>query len=156
MSKVFIGVGSNLGDRAKHIQRACDLLGGLRGIRFIRCSRAIETEPVGGPAGQAKFLNAVWQIECDLGPQELLKELLAIEQELGRERQEKNGPRTIDLDILFYDQEVIALPDLTVPHPRLHERTFVLEPMAELAPDLTHPVLNKTMKELMRAISCKR
>jgi len=149
MPKVFIGVGANLGDREKTIQRAHALLGSLRGIRFVQCSGVIETDPVGGPAGQERYLNAVWQIQSDLSPRELLGKLLGFEMELGRKRNEKDGPRTIDLDILFYDQEIHNDRELIVPHPRLHERAFVLEPLAELAPDLVHPMLNKTIKELL-------
>jgi 2-amino-4-hydroxy-6-hydroxymethyldihydropteridine diphosphokinase len=155
MSTAFIGVGSNLGERERYIQQAQDFLGGLRGIRFIQCSSVIETEPVGGPAGQGKYLNAVWQIECDLLPLELMKKLLAIEKEIGRKRSEKNGPRIIDLDILFYGQEIIDQLELTVPHPRTHERAFVLEPLCELAPDLVHPVLKKTIKQLSTELSAK-
>jgi 2-amino-4-hydroxy-6-hydroxymethyldihydropteridine diphosphokinase len=154
MTQVLIGVGSNLGDREKHLQQACDFLGGLRGIRFIRSSQVRETDPVGGPA-QGKYLNAVWQIETGLGLQELLKQLMEIERRLGRVRTEKNGPRTMDLDILFYGQEIIDQPGLTVPHPRLHERMFVLEPLFELAPDLVHPILKKTIKQLSTELSAQ-
>lgn len=153
MPKVFIGVGSNLGDREKHIQQARDLLGSIRGIRFTQCSRVRETDPEGGPAGQGKYLNAVWQIESELNPQELMGQLWVIEKQLGRERREKNGPRTVDLDILFYDQEILARSELTVPHPRAHERVFVIEPMAELDPNFIHPVLRKTVKEILRGLN---
>ena len=149
MKQVFIGVGSNLGDREKHIQRARDFVGSVRGVRFVACSQVRETDPVGGPSGQGKYLNAVLRIETELAPWELMRRLLSIEKELGRERQEKNGPRTIDLDILFYDQEILTGPDLTVPHPRAHERDFVMEPMTELAPDFVHPVLKRTMRGIL-------
>ena len=150
--QAFIGVGSNLGDRAKNLQRARDLLGSIRGIRVLACSSIRETEPVGGPAKQEKYLNGVWQIETELSSRKLLDHLVEIEKQLGRVREEKNGPRTIDLDILFYGQEVIHQPELTVPHPRLHERIFVLEPLAEVAPDFEHPVFKKTMKELLEIL----
>jgi len=156
MTEVFIGVGSNLEDREKTIQQARDLLGNVRGIRILACSRIRETDPVGGPPDQGKYLNAVWQIESDLGLQELMGKLLAIEKQLGRKRHEKDGPRTIDLDILFCGREVIDRPGLTVPHPRAHERGFVLEPMTELAPDLIHPVLKKTMKELRDSLNLRK
>ena len=151
--QAFIGVGSNLGDREKNFQCARDLLGSIRGIRFLACSKVCETEPVGGPAKQGKYLNAVWRIETELNPRKLLDRLMEIEKQLGRVREEKNGPRTIDLDILFFGQEIIRSRELTVPHPRLHERAFVLEPMAELAPDFAHPIFKKTMKELLTALT---
>ena len=156
MSKVFIGVGSNLGERETHIQRAKDCLGSVRGVRFLACSKIHETEPLGGPSGQGKYLNTVWQIETDLGPKKLMEHLMQIEQQLGRVREEKNGPRTIDLDLLFYEQEIIDRPGMVIPHPRAHERLFVLEPMAELDPDFRHPALKKTIKELLKAIKGQR
>ncbi|HOW59502.1 MAG TPA: 2-amino-4-hydroxy-6-hydroxymethyldihydropteridine diphosphokinase [Candidatus Omnitrophota bacterium] len=149
MPTVFIGVGSNLGEREKNIRRAKDCLGSVRGIRFLACSQIRETEPVGGPSAQKKYLNAVWQIETELKPRKLLEHFMKIERELGRVRKLKNEPRVIDLDILFYDQDVIDVPHLTIPHPRLHERGFVLEPMAELAPDFIHPQFKKNIKTLL-------
>jgi 2-amino-4-hydroxy-6-hydroxymethyldihydropteridine diphosphokinase len=148
MPTVFIGVGSNLGERATSIQRAHDLLGSVRGLRFLACSAVRETDPVGGPP-QGKYLNAVWQIETELSPEKLLEQLLAIENDLGRVRDKKDGPRTIDLDILFYEREIIDRPGLRVPHPRLHERAFVLAPFCDLEPEFIHPVLRKTIKELL-------
>lgn len=156
MSQAFIGVGSNLGDRERTIQQAKDLLGSLRGVRMLACSKLLETEPVGGPAEQDKYLNAVWQIETELTPKQLLEQLLDIERVLGRVRKEKDGPRTIDLDLLFYDQEVIDRSELVIPHPRVHERFFVLEPMAELDPDFRHPVLKKTVLELLKGLGHKK
>jgi len=150
MPQAFIGVGSNLGEREKHIQHAKDCLGSVRGVRFLACSQIRETEPVGGPAGQGKYLNGVWQIETDLGPKKLLEHLMEIERQLGRIREEKNGPRTIDLDILFYEREIIDRPGLVIPHPRVHERRFVLEPMAELDPDFIHPAFKKTIRVLLQ------
>jgi 2-amino-4-hydroxy-6-hydroxymethyldihydropteridine diphosphokinase len=149
MTKVFIGVGSNLGEREKHIQLARDLLGSIRGVRITACASLRETEPLGGPP-QGKYMNTVWQIETDLGPKKLMEHLMEIERQLGRVREELNGPRTIDLDILFYEQEIIDRPGLVIPHPRAHERPFVLEPMTELDPDFRHPALKKTMKVLIR------
>lgn len=155
MSIVLIGVGSNLGEREKHIRHARDFLTSIRGVRFLATSSIRETDPVGGPP-QGKYLNAVWQIETELSPDQLLTHLLEIEKQLGRERQGRNFQRTVDLDILFYGQKIINKPNLIVPHPRLQERLFVLEPMVELMPDWVHPVLKKTMKELLKAISVKR
>lgn len=153
MPTVFIGVGANLGEREKNIRRAKDCLGSVRGIRFLACSQIRETEPVGGPAGQRKYLNAVWQIETELKPRKLLEHLMKIEQEMGRVRKSKNESRVIDLDILFYGQEIINESNLTVPHPRLHERGFVLEPIAELAPDFIHPRFKKNMETLLGELS---
>ncbi|HNX69083.1 MAG TPA: 2-amino-4-hydroxy-6-hydroxymethyldihydropteridine diphosphokinase [Candidatus Omnitrophota bacterium] len=148
MPTVFIGIGSNLGDREKNIQRAKDFLGSVRGVRITGSSSIRETDPVGGPK-QGNYLNAVWRIETDLDPERLLEHLQQIETQLGRERKEKNGPRILDLDLLAYGNEVIREKDLTVPHPRMHERVFVLQPFCDLAPEWTHPVLKKTVKELL-------
>ena len=133
MTRVFVALGANLGDREATMLRAAELLGVTR-ISTIR-----ETDPWGwGYAGQPKFLNAVAELDTELAPLELLDRLLAIEHELGREGQ-RYGPRTIDLDLLLYGSETIDEPGLTVPHPRLHERLFVLEPLAELDPELGVP-----------------
>ena len=117
------------------------------GRRFLRSSKVYETDPVGGPP-QEKYLNAVWKIETAIPAAELLQKLLAIENEMGRVRREKNGPRPIDLDILFYGSEIIRELGLQAPHPRLHEREFVLKPLCDLAPDFVHPVLGKTIAVL--------
>lgn len=148
MALAYIAVGSNLGDRNKHFLDAEAFLRKINGISFIRNSEIYETAPVGGPAGQGNYLNAVWEVETELAPAELLKELLGIEKKMGRVREERNGPRAIDLDILFYGAEVLNDPGLTLPHPRLQERFFVLKPLMDLCPDLRHPVLKKTIREL--------
>jgi 2-amino-4-hydroxy-6-hydroxymethyldihydropteridine diphosphokinase len=131
--RAYLGLGTNLGDRLANLQRAVDLLGD-RGIVVRRSSRVYETDPLGGPA-QPDFLNAVIEVETDLSPRELLMACIAIEEVLGREREERWGPRTIDLDVLTYDEEHIDEPDLQVPHPRMHERAFVLVPLLELDAD---------------------
>lgn len=133
-SRCYLGLGSNLGDRLGNLRRAADLLATLPGVRVLRSSRIYETEPVGGPP-QAPYLNAVLEVECDLGPRELLAACGRIEAELGRVRAERWGARTIDVDILTYGAERIAEPALEVPHPRMHERAFVLAPLAELDAD---------------------
>lgn len=149
MATSLLGLGSNLGDRVGYLQQALAQLRGVPGIAVLRTSSLVETRPVGGPSGQANFLNGAALIETTLGPAELLAALQGIERNLGRERVERFGPRTIDLDLLFYDSEVIESPDLTVPHPRLHQRRFVLAPAAEIAPELIHPTVGATLAQLL-------
>ena len=151
MTRAFIAVGSNLGDRQRYLDEAKKSLGKTLGVKILRTSSIHETHPVGGPV-QGKYLNAVWEIQTDLNPRALLERLLEIEKELGRERTQKNAPRTIDLDILFYDHRVVEEPGLTIPHPRLHERAFVLKPLGEIAPQFRHPRLKKTVHELLENI----
>ena len=139
MSKTaFVGIGSNLGDREGNLRRAVELLSAEDGIDIVSVSEIRETDPV-GPVEQAPFLNGAVRIETDLAPRELLQRLLGVEQRLGRVREERWGPRTIDLDLLLYGDEVVDEPGLTVPHPRLHERRFALEPLSDLAPGLEIP-----------------
>ena len=140
----YIGLGSNQGDRRASLEAAVDRLGPAR------VSRVIETEPW-GRADQPKFLNAVAELRTDLEPAPLLDRLLDVERQLGRVRGERWGPRTIDLDLLLYDDRVIHSPALDIPHPRLAERRFVLEGLAELCPDRRVPVLEKTVRELLEA-----
>ncbi len=149
-TRVFIGAGSNLGNRAQFLREAQTEFENTPGIRLRQASTVEETAPVGGPP-QDHFLNAVWAAETELAPEALLQRLLTIEQKFGRVRREKNGPRTLDLDILFYGDAVIEKPGLTIPHPRAHERAFVLRPMAELAPQWQHPRLQQTMQALWEA-----
>ena len=132
MTRAYVGLGANLGDREATVRRASELIGARR-LSSLR-----ETAPW-GVEDQPPFVNAVAEIETDVGPRELLDRLLEVERALGRVRAERWGPRTIDLDLLLYGYEEIAGPGLTVPHPHLHERLFVLEPLAELAPDLEVP-----------------
>jgi len=134
----FVGIGSNLGDREAHLSRAIELLSAEDAIEVSGVSQIRETEPV-GPVEQGPFLNAAVQVETELAPRELLDRLLDIEQRMGRVRRERFGPRTIDLDLLLYGNEVVDEPGLTVPHPRLSERRFALEPLADLDPSLTIP-----------------
>ena len=144
---VFVAVGSNLGDREHNLSQARKMLAGVRGIHFKKSSPVYETEPIGGPP-QGKFLNAVWELETDLPASDFLAALLEIEKKMGRERVMPNGARVIDLDLLFYGNEIVERIGLTVPHPRLHERGFVLEPLKDLAPDWVHPVLHETIRQL--------
>jgi 2-amino-4-hydroxy-6-hydroxymethyldihydropteridine diphosphokinase len=137
MTVAYIGLGSNLGAREENLRAALERLGR---VGPLRVSRLRETEPV-GVIDQPRFLNAAAELETDLGPRELLARLLEIERELGRERvaETRWGPRPIDLDLLVYGEEAIDEPGLTVPHPRLAERRFALEPLHELAPELRLP-----------------
>lgn len=133
----FLGIGSNLGDRLDSLQRAVDLLGDEAGITLTRCSRVWETDPVGGPP-QPDFLNVVVRAQVDLLPLDLLAACQRVEAALGRVREVRWGPRTVDIDVLLIADRAIDEPELVVPHPRLHERAFVLMPLLELEPD---PVL---------------
>jgi len=144
---VYISLGSNLGDRASTLARAIAAMNAA-GIRVARQSPFYVTEPVGAP-GQAYFLNAVVEAETSLLPLQLLHALLKIERELGRRRITPRGPRTIDLDLLFYSSSVIRSRELEVPHPRLIERRFVLVPMARIAPEFRHPTLHKSVAQLL-------
>ena len=137
-AKAFVGIGSNLGDREGNLRRAIELLSAEEGIEVVAVSELRETEPV-GPVEQGPFLNGAVQLETSLGPRELLARLLAVENRLGRVRGERWGPRTIDLDLLLYGVETIEEPGLTVPHPRLHERRFALEPLVDLDPSPRNP-----------------
>jgi 2-amino-4-hydroxy-6-hydroxymethyldihydropteridine diphosphokinase len=137
--RAFVGLGSNLGDREATIARAVDLLRSVDGVEVVAVSSLRETEPW-GPVEQPPFLNGAAAVETELSPRGLLDALLAVEQALGRDRSgERWGPRTIDLDLLLYGDATVSEPGLAVPHPRLHERRFALEPLAELAPEALVP-----------------
>jgi 2-amino-4-hydroxy-6-hydroxymethyldihydropteridine diphosphokinase len=133
-----VGIGSNLGDREAYVRQAIELLDAEDGIEVSGVSQIRETEPV-GPVEQGPFLNGAVRVETALAPRELLDRLLDIEQRMGRVRNERFGPRTIDLDLLLYGDEVVDEPGLAVPHQRLKERRFALEPVSDLDPSLTIP-----------------
>lgn len=151
METVFIGFGSNVGDRVDYCDRAVTLLGLLPHSRLQGVSLLYETEPVRDPTdpGEGWFLNGVVQLETDIKPRSLLTTLQEIERALGRDDGNRSGPRTIDLDILFYGDLVMKKPGLTIPHPRLHQRRFVLMPMNELDPLWVHPTLQQSVAQLL-------
>ena len=138
MNTAFVALGANLGDPASTVRAAFAALANLPASRVVHCSSLYRTAPV-GITEQPEFVNAVAQLETDLAPEALLDALLEIEQRFGRIRAERNGPRTLDLDLLLYGDQFVSLPRLTLPHPRLHLRAFVLYPLAEIAPDLKIP-----------------
>lgn len=147
MTTTYIALGSNMGDRLNYLEKALSCFKQYHQLELKKASSVYETPPW-GKTDQSPFLNCVLEIDTSFTPQMLLETLREIERQLGRERKEKWGPRTIDLDILLYGDEIINTTDLTIPHPRMSQRAFVMIPLIEIAPDLIHPVFKKTMKEL--------
>jgi len=152
MGLVYLGVGSNIGDRLKNIKTASLNLSAYAELKT--CSSVWETSPWGFTS-QPYFLNCVLLFETALAPIELLKKVSQVELKLGRRRTQRIGPRIIDIDILFYNACIINISRLVIPHPRVHERRFVLLPLAEIAPDFVHPVLKKEVKELLEELNSK-
>lgn len=150
--KAYIGLGSNIGDKEKYIKEAISKLSEEKNVKIIKQSAFIKTKPW-GYLEQEDFLNAVAEIETILEPEELMDVLLKIEEELSRERTIKWGPRTIDLDILMYDEVISSDEKVILPHPRMHEREFVLKPLNEIAPYLMHPVFNKRIFTLLEELN---
>lgn len=156
-NRAFIGIGSNLGDRAANYREAIQRIAQIPQTRVVRQSSIYETDPVGGLKGA--FLNGVIEVETEINAELLMRRLLGIERVMGRRRvrgrkpaRGKYRPRIIDLDLLFFNKETIDTRAVTIPHPRLQERLFVLAPMSELAPTLIHPKLNKSISEMMAAL----
>jgi 2-amino-4-hydroxy-6-hydroxymethyldihydropteridine diphosphokinase len=153
MPTAYIGLGSNLGDRAGTLLAAVRELNATDGIRVTKLSTFHDTAPVGGPSDQPRFLNAAAELDTALDPEQLLAALLAVEQKFGRVRREKDGPRTLDLDLLLYDDLLRSGPDPVVPHPRMSGRRFVLAPLTEIAAGLVVPGTGETVRQLLEAIS---
>ena len=147
MALVYVGMGSNVGDREEQILRAVHEMRSFSRVKKI--STLIETLPQGVAYAEPKFMNAVVELETDFDPKEVMQELLRIEEDMGRVRSEPGAPREIDLDLLSYDAETIESSELTIPHPRMHERRFVLGPLAELNPQWKHPVLGASIQDLL-------
>ena len=148
-NSAYLSLGSNVGDRQSQLGQAQLRLGDAG--RIVKVSSVYETEPVEYTA-QPWFLNCVLELETSETPQQLMTTILALEEQMGRRRTQKKGPRSIDIDILLFGDAIIDSESLTIPHPAMHLRRFVLEPLAEIAPDLSHPILRKTIRELCNAL----
>ena len=147
----FLGFGTNLGDRKKNLTQALTILNDPPDLAIFRTSRIYETEPW-GLTDQPKFLNMVAEIVTSIPPYELLERIKKLEQDMGREVGPRFGPRLIDIDILLLEDQVMDKPDLKIPHVHLHERAFVLVPLAELSPELVHPILGVSISSLARTV----
>ncbi len=146
---VYLSLGSNLGDREANLRNAIERLRGVGNP--VAISSFYETEPI-DVVSQPWFLNCAVKLDTEKMPRQLITAILSLEQEMGRQRKQGKAPRTIDIDILLFGSSIIQIPSLTIPHPRMHERRFVLEPLAEIAPDTRHPVFKRTIRELREAL----
>ena len=148
MVQAYLGLGSNIGDRKQQLLKAIDLIGNIKGIKVTKQSSIYETAPI-GYTDQPNFLNLCLEIETELSPQQLLKHCLDIEQQLHRVREIRWGPRTLDIDILLYSDDIIETDNLSIPHPRMQERAFVLIPLNDIASDKKDPRLNQKIHDLV-------
>lgn len=146
---VYLSLGSNLGDRSANLRQALEKSGALGKVTAV--SSFYETEPVEFTS-QPWFLNCAVKLDTEKMPRQLMAAILGLEQDMGRQRKQQKGPRIIDIDVLLFGSSIIDIPSLTVPHPKMHERRFVLEPLAEIAPEARHPVFKRTIKELRDAL----
>ncbi len=154
-ASAFVALGSNLGDRLAHLKKALARLKEIPQTRLVRVSSWYETPPAGGPA-QRDYLNGTVELATRLTPHELLLQLQKTERELGRPRKHVRwGPRAIDLDILSYNNLILETENLSIPHPRMHKRAFVLEPLIEIAPNWIHPAFEKSAQTLLKTLQCK-
>jgi 2-amino-4-hydroxy-6-hydroxymethyldihydropteridine diphosphokinase len=147
----YIALGSNIGECEKNIDNAIDLLDQTEGVSVTKISKKIKTPPI-GPQDQPDFINNAIEIKTTLPPQQLLRQCKEIELKLGRRKIRKWGERTIDLDIIFYSDKIINEDDLKIPHPEMEKRDFVLIPLAEIAPDFVHPILNKRIDKILQVL----
>lgn len=154
MVTAYLGLGANLGDRLGALCGARQALSDLPGVTVVASSALYETVPVGGPPGQDTYLNSVLKVATDLSAEKLLAHCLAIEKMFGRERLVHHGPRTLDIDLLFFADLICEEAELTLPHPRLHLRAFVLIPLRDLAPELFHPLHGKSVRQLCDELPC--
>lgn len=152
LTTAYVGLGANVGDRARNLYEAIHRISTTPGVEGVKLSGLMETAAVGGPPESPPFLNGVLMVTTTLGSHSFLKVLMDIEKQMGRERASKWDPRVIDLDLLLFGDRIVSSDDLVVPHPMMHQRRFVLEPLAELAPNVVHPMLNMTVSGLLDSL----